>query len=209
MMKPILAAGFAAVLMAGTAFAQTAAPTGTSTQNAPAATSTQNAPDATSTQKQTAAQKPSKADERFLKEAIEGDLSEVKMGQLAQQKGQSQDVKSFGQMLQQDHSQNLQQAQQLAQQIGVAPPTEPNAKQKAMYDRLSKMSGTQFDKAFTKDAVKDHKQDIAKFQKQAKSKGATAQFAEQTLPALQKHLQTAESIQSSGAAVGSGNREAK
>jgi len=206
MMKPILAAGFAAALMAGTAYAQTMAPSGTSTQKPPAATGTQSAPAATSTSNQAAAQKPSKADQAFLKDAIEGDLAEVKVGELAQQKGQSQDVKNFGQMLQQDHGQHLTQAQQQAQQMGVTPPTEPNAKQKAMYDRLSKLSGTQFDKAFAKDMVKDHKEDIAKYQKEAKGKGPLAQFAQQTLPVLQKHLQTAQGLENAGAAVGSGSK---
>jgi putative membrane protein len=191
--KPMLMAAVAVALMAGTAFAQTNKASGVNPAN-------------TNAQSQAGAQKASKADQAFVKEAIQGDLSEVKVGQLAQQKGQSQDVKSFGQMLQQDHSQNLQQAQQLAQQVGVTPPTEPNAKQKAMYDKLSKLNGAQFDKAFAKDMVKDHKEDIAKFQKEAKSKGEVAQFAQQTLPVLQKHLQTAQSIQNSGAAVGSGSK---
>ena len=197
-MKPMLALGLAAALMAGTAYAQTSQPSGANPANQNAATANQ-----------AGAQKASKADQAFLKDAIQGDLSEVKAGQLAQEKGQSQDVKSFGQMLQQDHSQNLQQAQQLAQQSGVTPPTEPNAKQKAMYDHLSKLSGTQFDKAFAKDMVKDHKEDIAKFQKEAKKQGPVAQFAQQTLPVLQKHLQTAQGIENAGAAVGSGNRSAK
>jgi len=197
MMKPILAAGFAAALMTGTAYAQTMARSGAkpAAQNAPAAT-----------QNQAGAQKASKADQAFLKDAIEGDLAEVKVGELAQQKGQSQDVKNFGQMLQQDHGQHLTQAQQQAQQMGVTPPTEPNAKQKAMYDHLSKLSGTQFDKAFAKDMVKDHKEDIAKYQKEAKGKGPLAGFAQQTLPVLQKHLQTAQSLQNAGAAVGSGSK---
>jgi putative membrane protein len=198
--KPMLAVGFAAALMAGTAYAQTMAPNGAKPagQNAPSGASTQ-AP----------AQKASKGDEAFLKDAVQGDMAEVKMGQLAQEKGQSQDVKSFGQMLQQDHAQHLQQAQQQAQQMGVTPPSEPNAKQKQAYDHMSKMSGAQFDKAFANDMGKDHKEDIAKYQKEAKSKGPLASFAQQTLPVLQKHLQTAQSLQNAGAAVGSGNRSAK
>jgi putative membrane protein len=136
-----------------------------------------------------------------MKEAIQGDLAEVKVGQLAQQKGESQDVKQFGQTLQQDHSQNLQQAQQLAQQDGMTPPTEPNAEQKKMYDKLSKLSGAQFDKAFAKDMVSDHKKDIAKFEKEAKKHGPVAQFAQ--LPVLQKHLKMAQDIENKGAAVGS------
>jgi putative membrane protein len=198
--KPMLVAALAAALLTGTAYAQTATPSGSGAATAPAAGTS-------STQAGT--QKASKADQAFLKEAIEGDLSEVKMGELAQQKGQSQDVKQFGQMLQQDHGQHLQQAQQQAQQMGVTPPTQPNTKQKATYDHLSKLSGAQFDKAFAKDTVKDHKEDIAKYQKEAKGKGPLAGFAQQTLPVLQKHLQTAQSLQNAGAAVGSGNRNAK
>jgi putative membrane protein len=196
--KPMLVLGLAAALMAGTAYAQTSQPSGVNPANQNAATANQ-----------AGAQKASKADQAFLKDAVQGDLSEVKMGQLAQQKGQSQDVKQFGQMLQQDHGQHLQQSQQMAQQMGVTPPSEPNAEQKKMYDRLSKMNGTQFDKAFAKDMVQDHKKDIAKYQKEAKSKGPLAGFAQQTVPVLQKHLQTAQSIENSGAAVGSGNRNAK
>jgi putative membrane protein len=45
-----------------------------------------------------------KASQKFLKEAIEGNLAEVQMGQLAQKNGQSDGVRSFGQMLQKDHS---------------------------------------------------------------------------------------------------------
>jgi putative membrane protein len=196
--KPMLVAALAAALLTGTAYAQNNA------AQSPAGTST--AAPAASGQNQAGAQKASKADQAFLKDAIEGDLAEVQMGQLAQQKGQSQDVKQFGQMLQQDHGQHLQQAQQMAQQMGVTPPTQPNAKQKAMHDHMSKMSGAQFDKAFAKDMVADHKKDIAKYQKEAKSKGPLAEFAQQTIPVLQKHLQTAQSLQNAGAAVGSGSK---
>jgi putative membrane protein len=194
--KPMVAIGFAAALaLGGTAFAQTSMQNGVNPANK-----------ATSGQAGTAAsQKLSKADQTFLKEAIQGDMAEVQMGQLAQQKGQSEDVKQFGQMLQQDHGQHLQKAQQIAQQNGMTPPTEPSAEAKKMHDKLSKMSGAQFDRAFAKDMVADHKKDIAKYQKEAKSNGPLAQFAQETIPTLQKHLQTAQQIESKGAAVGSGS----
>jgi len=198
--KSMLVAALAAALLTGSAYAQTQVQGDTGSSAAPTAGSSQN---------QTDVQKASKADQAFMKEAIQGDLAEVQMGQLAQEKGQSQEVKQFGKMLQQDHGQHLQQAQQMAQRIGVTPPTDPNAKQKAMHDKLSKMSGAQFDKAFAQDMVKDHKEDIAKYQKEAKSKGPLAEFAQQTVPVLQKHLKTAQSFQQAGAAVGSGNRNAR
>jgi putative membrane protein len=181
----MLALGFAASLALGVTAAQAQTPSSPMSQ--PSAT-----------------HKASKAEQHFIKEAIEGDLSEVKIGKLAQQNGQSQDVKQFGQTLEQDHSQNLQKAQALAQQEGVTPPTQPNAKETKMYDRLSKKNGAAFDKALAQAMVKDHKEDIAKFEKQAKKNDPVGQFAQQTLPVLHKHLQIAQSIEHKDAAVGSG-----
>lgn len=64
-----------------------------------------------------------------------------------------------------------------------------------MYDRLSKLSGAQFDQhQFVKAMVTDHKEDIAKYEKEAKSKGPLADFAKDTLPTLQHHLETAETL---------------
>src|SRR5262249_15386042 len=90
----------------------------------------------------------SRTDQQFMTKAIQGDLAEVQIGKLAQQKGESSDVKQFGQMLEQDHGQNLQQAQQVANQIGLTPPTQPSAEQKATYDRLNRLSGAGFDRQF-------------------------------------------------------------
>ena len=42
--------------------------------------------------------------------------------------------------------------------------------------------------------VTDHKKDIAKYEKEAKSKSPLADFAKETLPTLQHHLQTAETL---------------
>jgi putative membrane protein len=133
-------------------------------------------------------------DQNFVKEAVQGDLAEVSMGKLAQQRGKSDAVKMFGQMLEQDHGQHLTKATAMAQQIGVTPPTEPNAKQKAAYDKLSKTPDSAFDTAFATEMVKDHKEDIAKYEAEAKTKGALAGFAQETVPTLQAHLNTAQSL---------------
>jgi putative membrane protein len=136
-----------------------------------------------------------KASEKFLKEAVEGNLAEVEVGKLAQQKGESEGVKSFGSQLEKDHSAANQKATTLANQLGVTPPSEPNKKQKAVYDKLSKLSGPAFDKAFAKAMVDDHKEDIRAFEKQSKKKNdPTAGFANEILPDLRKHLEMAQSL---------------
>ncbi|MGJ4929249.1 DUF4142 domain-containing protein [Bradyrhizobium sp. HKCCYLS2038] len=129
-----------------------------------------------------------------MTEAIEGDLSEVNMGKLAQQKGQSDQVKQFGQALQQDHGDHLQKAQQLASQNGMKVPSEPSKKQLAIYSKLDGMQGDRFDKAFAKAMVTDHQKDLAAYKKQAAAKSPLSDFAQQTVPVLQKHLDMAKSL---------------
>jgi putative membrane protein len=138
--------------------------------------------------------KASKADEMFIKDAMQGDLAEVNMGKLAQEKAQSQGVKDFGKMLEKDHGEHAQKVQSKAQELGVTAPQEPNTTQKSMYDRLSKLSGAQFDAQFVKAMVTDHKKDIAEYEKEAKSKSPLADFAKETLPILEHHLQTAQTL---------------
>jgi putative membrane protein len=140
----------------------------------------------------------SNASQRFIKEAITGNLAEIQMGQLAEQKGQSEAVKSYGQMLVADHSEANQKAVALADQMGVTPPSEPTAKQKGMYDKLAKLSGPEFDHAFAREMVADHKNDIREFKKEAAKKGdPTAEFAAENLPTLQKHLDAAQKLTTS------------
>jgi putative membrane protein len=141
-----------------------------------------------------AADKPSQA---FLKKAIEGNFAEVQMGQLAQQKGQNDDVKKFGQMLSGDHSAANQKAMDAAKSMGVTPPDGPNAKQKADYDKMSKMSGVQFDRSFATHMVADHQKDIAEYKKEAKQSDAAGEYAKGEIDVLQKHLDTAKSLRSS------------
>jgi putative membrane protein len=133
--------------------------------------------------------------QKFIKDAIEGNLAEVQMGKLAQDKSMDEGVRSFGDMLVKDHSAGNEKATEVANAIGVTPPTEPNSKQKAMYDKMSKLSGAAFDREFAKMMVDDHKKDIKDFEKEAKSQNEqVAAFAKDTLPTLHKHLDTAESL---------------
>lgn len=131
----------------------------------------------------------------FIKKAIEGNLAEVAVGQLAQQKGGSDGVKSFGRQLETDHAAANQKAMSVASSLGVTPPKEPSKQQKETYQKLSKLSGAAFDREFIKEAVADHKKDIAEYEKEAKRQNdPAATYANETLPALHNHLQMAQSL---------------
>ncbi len=139
------------------------------------------------------------ADHAFMKKAAEGGMAEVQMGQLAQQNGQSQQVKEFGQRMVTDHSKANDELKQVAQQQGVQLPDSPSAKQKAEYKRLSKLHGDAFDDAYAKLMVSDHKKDVAEFQREADSGNnpEVKNWAGQTLPTLKEHLQLAEQMKGS------------
>jgi len=135
-----------------------------------------------------------KLSESFLKKAIEGNFAEVSMGDLAQKNGQSDEVKSFGKVLSTDHAAANQKALEAAKALGINAPSGPNAKQKADYDKMSKMSGSSFDKMFATHMVADHQKDIAEYRKASNIKDAGGEYAAGQIETLQKHLDTAKSL---------------
>jgi putative membrane protein len=171
----------------------TAAQQGSTSQGAAAQEGTGSQGTATSS-KQSAG--TSNADTMFMKKAAEGGMAEVELGQLAAQKASSDDVKKFGQRMVDDHTKANEQLKQVAAQQHMSLPQEPNAKDKATKARLEKLSGDEFDKAYMKDMVKDHKKDVSEFEHASKSAKdpAVKSFAEQTLPTLKEHLKEAQRI---------------
>lgn len=138
------------------------------------------------------------ADSNFATKAAEGGLAEVEMGRLAVQKAQDPRVKQFGQKMIDDHTKAGDELKAIAARKNMILPTTMTAKDQATYDRLSKLSGAEFDKAYMSDMVKDHKTDVSEFQKEADhgSDPDLKVFAGKTLTTLQGHLQMAENIDS-------------
>lgn len=133
---------------------------------------------------------------KFLRQAIRGDLSEVQIGKLAQQKSTNAEVKSFGEMLVTDHGAHLTEASTLAKTMNVKVHETPTQKAQAIYNKLAKLSGAAFDKEFVAAMVKDHQEDIAKYQQEAQANdGEVSALAQKTLPVLQHHLETAQALQ--------------
>ena len=136
-----------------------------------------------------------KASQKFLTGAIARNFAEAQMGELAQKNGQSSEVKSYGQMLATDHNAANQKAIEAAKSLGVNVPNGPSSKQKADYEKMAKMNGATFDEMFAQHMVVDHKKDIASYQKASKKKDAAGQYAQSSIPTLQKHLEEAQKIQ--------------
>jgi putative membrane protein len=137
-----------------------------------------------------------------MTEAMQGDLAEIAIGQLAQRNGASPAVKQFGEKLVNDHTANLAQAKLASKSLGMSVPSAPNDEQKAAYDRLRKLSGPDFDRQFAAHMVEDHEKDIAKFQRESEQRTPAGEFAKLSLPKLQEHLQIARSLTTSSSGSG-------
>jgi len=136
------------------------------------------------------------SDKKFVRDAAQGGMAEVELGKLATEKASSDDVKKFGQRMVDDHTKAADQLKQVASSEGIQLPQGLSAKDKMTEERLSKLSGEQFDKAYMADMVKDHTQDVTEFQHESHSgkDAAVKNFASQTLPTLEDHLKQAKEI---------------
>jgi putative membrane protein len=132
----------------------------------------------------------------FAVKAASGGMMEVELGKIAQQKAMSLRVKSFGAMMEKDHSKANEELKARAQTQNIALPAKPGDDEQKMIDKLSAKSGKDFDKAYMDMMVDDHKKDIDDFKKAAEkcTDASLREFAGQTLPVLLKHLDSAQAI---------------
>jgi putative membrane protein len=153
------------------------------------------------------------ADAHFAKEAAQGGMAEVKLGKLAQEKGSNDSVKSFGKRMVDDHSKAGDKLKEVASRESITLPTDLSVKDQATYDRLSKLNGAAFDRAYARDMVKDHETDVAAFEREANAgrNGSLKSFASETLPTLQDHLKQAKEMMKTvgGATAAKGSKGTK
>lgn len=138
----------------------------------------------------------SSQDRDFIMDAAIGGMMEVELGRVAAQQGSSDAVKQFGQRMVDDHSKANEELMSLAASKGITLPTTMDEKHHKDMTKLSAMTGANFDRAYSKMMLSDHKKDVSEFEKQS-TKGADPDlkaFASKTLPTLKEHLQMASAL---------------
>ena len=136
-------------------------------------------------------------DDKFVKTAGMDGLAEMKLGALASEKASAEGVKEFGKMMASDHGKANEELKALAAKKGVTIPETLDKKHQQTADKLGKLSGAAFDKAYMNEMVKAHKNAVTLFEGESKN-GKDEElkaFAEKTLPTLKTHLEKAEELQ--------------
>src|SRR6184192_4016484 len=107
----------------------------------------------------TAGRNLSAADKAFIKDAAKGGMMEVAMGRVAEQHATDSEVKNFGARMVKDHGKANDELKALAKQESVELPAEKGP------------GNWKSDKDYMGQMVKDHEQDLAAFEKEAKEGG--------------------------------------
>ena len=132
----------------------------------------------------------------FLVKAANGGMTEVQLGEIAQQKATNQKVKDFGSMMVHDHSAANEKVKALAAQRNVTLPAAVSEESQKDIKDCSAKTGKDFDKAYMKAMVKKHEATIDMFEKAANdSKDSDVKtFINNTLPKVREHLDSAKAI---------------
>jgi putative membrane protein len=138
-------------------------------------------------------------DKKFAKDAALGGMAEVELGKLAAQKASRDDIKQFGQKIVDDHTKANDQLKEVASKENIPIPDALDSKHQARIDKLSKLSGENFDKAFVKDQIKDHQAEVRDFSAEAQGgqDPNVKTFASNVLPTLQQHLEQVKDLNKS------------
>lgn len=134
------------------------------------------------------------ADRTFVESMARGNVAEIELGKLAEQKGSNQAVKDFGQRMVRDHTELNNELKQFAQTKNVTLPTTLSSADMAQKQKMEQLSGTAFDKAYMMDMLSDHQHDIQEVQQKAENAQdpGVKHLAEKALPILEDHLRIAE-----------------
>lgn len=136
----------------------------------------------------------SSTDETFMMNTAKAGMAEVELGKLAVQNAASDQVKKFGQKMVDDHSRKNDELKALAASKNVVLPSEVDAQDKAMRDKMAAMKGETFDREYMTMMVAGHRKVVESFRAEVVS-GQDADlkaWVEKTLPGVEEHLRLAQ-----------------
>jgi putative membrane protein len=164
-------------------------------------TSTQGQMDTSSTSSNAgaSAQPVSDTAKQFMMTAAAAGNTEVAASQVALTMAKSDRVKSFANMMVNDHTNANNELKSMATRMNVTLPDSVMPKQHTELETLRKTSAKSFDKQYMDMMVKDHKEAVGLFKKGSQNldNNDLKTWASNTLPKLQMHLDSAQAIQKS------------
>ena len=138
----------------------------------------------------------SMGERNFVEDQLKDGSREVQLGKLAEERASSAEVKEFAATMVQDHTMAGNKLKDIARTVNVELEQDENAARDD-HERLSKLSGNEFDREYIDLMVKDHQDALDALQDQAENGDhpGVKQWASETLPRIKHHLETAQQLQ--------------
>ena len=123
----------------------------------------------------------------------------MELGKLAAEKASSEDLRQFGKQLLDDQTKTNDRLKQVANQQNISIPDALDSKHQSQIDKLAKLSGPEFDKAFLKQQLKEQEAQVRDFGDEAQrgTDPNVKTFAAGVLPNLQRQLEAAKNLNKS------------
>jgi putative membrane protein len=138
--------------------------------------------------------KLNQADERMMKQLAQSHLSGIALGKLAQEKAQSNEVKSFGKKMLDDDTKAHDELKQLAQSKGVSLPAEADPQQQSLEKKLAALSPDKFDRQYMQHESTHALKDTHRLLERISSKAEDADlksYAGKIISTVESHQQLA------------------
>jgi len=135
--------------------------------------------------------------EAFVSNAAESNMYEIQAGEMAQQKGQSADVKAFGKMMVADHTAMMNEMKPVIQSAGQTAPSKLDERRQGMLDNLKAANGADFDRTYIAQQEAAHQEALTLMRGYADN-GDNAELkalAQKAAPKIQAHLDRVRQIQ--------------
>jgi putative membrane protein len=139
------------------------------------------------------------SDKSFVKQAADRSVTEMELAKLAQEKASSDAVKEFSKRIVDDQTKLSQNLQPVAAKVNVEVPSDLSKSGKKAKDKLAKLSGPEFDRAYTKMMLNNQKEDADSFSQEARlgKIPEVKDFANSALPTVETHRKMAQQLEAS------------
>ncbi len=130
----------------------------------------------------------------FVQDAAQANQTEIAMANVVESRSTNATVKKFARMMRTDHQQNFGELQQLAESHAMVLDSALSTMNQHAVNKLQKTSDANLDREYAKVMLKDHVKAIKRFEKASTeiSEPYLKTYAQNTLPALRRHLRQAE-----------------
>ncbi len=138
------------------------------------------------------------SDKQFLERAVMRGMSQIEFGKLAILKSSAAAIKTVSRQIIDDRTRLNAGLGRIAGKLAMAVPGSLDSAHQARVDKLAKLSGDTFDRAYIKMQQKSHERDVDAFEEESADGAdpAVKDFALKTLPALKKHLEAIKNLDS-------------